>query len=494
MGDSAAAAAMARMQLNMLEFSQAASREQQGRASIFALLGIVREQDRLPGRKTVMYFSEGLQVPASLAEYFQQTIGAANHANVSVYAIDARGLMTERLNTQSTEMLGQAAQSSMNQATAILKNQQAPVTPDQAKIFDKAEDAIRANSQNALADLAESTGGFLVANTNDLRQPLRHVAEDVRSYYAVTYAPKIDEYDGSFRKIAVHITRPDVRVQSRSGYFALPYVPGVSLMAFEVPMLKALSTVPLPHGFDFHSATLHFAPGKYGVAFEVPLENVAFSENKESNSFHGHVSVLALIKNRQGGVVEKLSRDVPFRVPADKLEQTRRGVFNTILYFKVPAERYTVESAVLDRENLKVSTRRAVLIVPPYSGGIAMSSIAVIRRVEQAPEGDDPDDPWHFSGGKVTPSLTGEVSGAVSFYFVVYPQPGLAEKPQLTLQFLKDGQPVAQARPELPEADKLGRIPYVASSSPLPPGQYEIRAVVAQGAGRAEEHAFFTVQ
>ncbi len=490
MGDSAASAAMAQMQLNMLDFAQSASREQQGRAQIFSLMALVKEQTRLPGRKTLMYFSEGLAVPASLDEYKQQVIGDANRANVSIYAIDARGLITERMNSDSTDMLGQAANSSMRQAT----NPNAPVSPDQAKIFDKAEDAIRANKQNALNDLAESTGGFLIANTNDFRKPLRQVAEDVRSYYAVTYAPQIDEFDGSFRKIAVHVDRPDVKVQARSGYFALPFVQGVSLMAFEVPMLKALSTNPLPRAFEYHSAAMHFAPGKYAIAFEVPLENVSFSEVKESNSFHGHISVLALLKNGQGNVVNKFSRDVPFKVPADKLEITRRGNFNTILYFDAPPGRYTLESAVLDRENMKTSTRRAVLMVPPPGPGVKMSSISVIRRMEPAAPDDDPEDPMHFTGGKVTPSLSGEVSGAVSFYFVVYPDAHAAEKPQLTIQFLKDGQPVAQAQPELPPADAYGRIPYVASSSALPAGQYEIRAIIAQGSTRAEEHAFFTVQ
>ena len=195
-------------------------------------------------------------MPASLDEYKQQIIGDANRANVSIYAIDARGLITTRMNSESTDMLGQAAQSSMNQAT----NPNAPVSPDQAKIFDKAEDAIRANTQNALTDLAESTGGFLIGNTNDFRGPLRHVAEDVRSYYAVTYSPQIDEFDGSFRKIVVHVNRPDVKVQARSGYYALPFVQGVSLMAFEVPMLKALSTNPLPRAFPIPFRRVAFRP------------------------------------------------------------------------------------------------------------------------------------------------------------------------------------------------------------------------------------------
>ena len=75
-----------------MEFAQTATREQSGRASIFSLWGVVKEQGRLPGRKTLLYFSEGLQVPASAHNQFRNMMAAANRANVAIYPIDARGL------------------------------------------------------------------------------------------------------------------------------------------------------------------------------------------------------------------------------------------------------------------------------------------------------------------------------------------------------------------------------------------------------------------
>jgi hypothetical protein len=37
----------------------------------------------------------------------------------------------------------------------------------------------RANYQTTLTNLAETTGGFLIANNNDLRGPVRKLAEDI---------------------------------------------------------------------------------------------------------------------------------------------------------------------------------------------------------------------------------------------------------------------------------------------------------------------------
>jgi hypothetical protein len=47
------------------------------------------------------------------------------------------------------------------------------------------------------------------------------VSEDIESYYQLTYNPHIEKYDGSFRKIEVRAKRPNLRVQSRAGYFAV---------------------------------------------------------------------------------------------------------------------------------------------------------------------------------------------------------------------------------------------------------------------------------
>src|SRR5260370_35932874 len=88
------------------------------------------------------------------------------------------------------------------------------VRPDEAKLFDIGIESTRANTQNTLANLAESTGGMLIANTNDLGTPLHKLAEDIQTYYEIGYAPGINSYHGSFRKIAINVSSGDLRLQS----------------------------------------------------------------------------------------------------------------------------------------------------------------------------------------------------------------------------------------------------------------------------------------
>src|SRR5262249_21885178 len=82
----------AQARASLLRLSNNLQRQQQGTASLYPLLALMRGQQTLAGRKTVLYISQGLQVPPSLEQVFRSTISAANRSNVSVYAIDARGL------------------------------------------------------------------------------------------------------------------------------------------------------------------------------------------------------------------------------------------------------------------------------------------------------------------------------------------------------------------------------------------------------------------
>ncbi len=489
-----------RITLNILQYSEALAREQQGRSSIFSLLSLVTQQRGLPGRKTVVYFSEGLHVPSSLEEHFRAAISGANRSNVSVYAVDARGLMSRAQMDTTRQMLADAARASQTQ----MKSGGRLVRPEEAKLFETAQDSIRANLQGALTTLAESTGGFLIANTNDLRLPMQRITEDIETYYELAYVPWSGEYDGRFRKISVKVLRPEVKVQARSGYFALPPTEGSPLFPYEMPMLSALSTNPLPRAFDFHAAAFRFGQEPNGVQYalvmEAPLKSFAFTLDKGKRVYWARFSLLALFKNSEGRVVERFSQDQPLEVPADKLEAVQKGNFILTRHLRLAPGRYTLETAAVDRQTLKTSARRAVLVVSPARQGIAISSVSLIRRIDAQDAAEhDAEDPLRFHGGRIVPSLSDAIQSgpgtALSLYFVIYPSVMLPGKPQLSLEFFRDGELVARAAPELPAPDENGRISYVASSSAenFKPGQYEVRTIVQQGASAAQEHAFFTI-
>ena len=168
--------AMAQMVLQMLESQQSSGVKEAGRVNIYALLDAVKEEYRLPGRKTILYFREGgFEIPQGMEEPFKSVISVANRSNVSFYAVDARGLTTGNANTGVMNALNRAARASQDQ---MANDGSQAVRPDEAKLFDTSIESTRANTQNTLANLAESTGGMLIANTNDMGTPLHKLAED----------------------------------------------------------------------------------------------------------------------------------------------------------------------------------------------------------------------------------------------------------------------------------------------------------------------------
>jgi VWFA-related protein len=517
---------LARLTLGILRSSLSMEREHQGQTSLFALLPLIREQRPVQGRKTVIYFSEGLVVPPNWVSLFKSTIGEANAANVSFYSVDARGLTTGGLTSSSRDRLERAARTSQDQqilggayadgdagpgSTPVMQDRTTglgdsrAVTRDQVMIGEDAEVSLRLDAQTTLRELALSTGGALIANTNDLRTGLDRIAEDIQGYYELAYAPRELTYDGRFLPITVRVSRPNVQVQARSGYFAIPPTEGPTpALPYELPLMAALQSQPLPRDFPYRSQALHFARTPEGIqhtlTVEVPLANFSFSEDKENEVYRTRFVLMALVKDAQGHTVHKFSQEYPLEGPLDRLEALRRGNIVFMRNFYVDPGRYTVETIASDSTTGRSSARRSVLMVASARQPLSLSSLTVVRRADPPTEADrEFDNPLVAGSIKVVPNLGEPVTAGpenrLAIYLVVYPDRSVSEKPQLLLEFSLDGEAVAQAMPELPDPDDQGRIPFIATLplDTFEPGEYMVRGIVQQGTMVAEERTFVRI-
>jgi VWFA-related protein len=476
-----------------------------GMRSVMALLLLAREQARLPGRKTVLYFSEGLVVPPDHREPFRTAIAEANRANVSFYSIDAGGLSTVNPMLPGQNELRNAAKNSQDQQALIA----APASNETtAEISEKMKDwmhqddsllyALSANPQQGMQELAESTGGFLIADTNDIVKPLHRIMEDVGTHYELTYTPASQVYDGRFRRIEVKLPRKGLRVQARDGYYALPDLNGEPLLPFEMVALKALDASPLPQALGYHAAALPFRPvpggAEYDMVFDLPMSQLTVHLDREHPFARLHASFLALLKDDRGQVIGKISRDLPRIVPADKLEGFRQGDMVFAQPFAVRAGRYTLETAVLDREGGGAAARRSVFVVPKPARGPALSAIVLVRRVDRLDVPWNPIDPLEPAGHRITPALTGQApaGSTPSLYFAVYPDAAEgAPKPEVTVRYFAFGREVARQAPALPPPDSTGAIPVMLQADLHDPGHYQVRVTVRQGASEVHGAAEF---
>ena len=499
-----ATAAMAQLMLTTLQSAQADESTDWSRASVFPLLDLVKEQYRLPGRKTILYFSGGFPIIQSTEEPFKQIISVANRANVSFYTVDINGLTTWSTAGGASGALNDAAASSASNVTSSTKG----ISMDQARASDKAMDAGNSDTQQTIRRLAEQTGGVLIANTNDFRAPIRKIAEDVQSYYEITYDPQIQKFDGAFRKVFVKTDVADLRVQSRAGYFALPpnLTQGGQLLAsYEVPLLQALDSQPLKQDFGFQSEAMHFrspSGGTCEVVVDIPVGGLTFEENKPAGFFDGKLAYVAVVKDADGQIVKKLRQEVPLRVTPDKLAAYKAS--SHFIYdegINLAPGKYTLETAVIDMPSQKLSARKASFVVPAQSDALGISSVALIRNTKAKDAATKADDPMLMSDKVILPTVSPVLKKAdyeaISFYLTIYPDKKSAEKPNLMMIFSKDGQVLGKANaPQLGAPDAQGRIQYVANApaAALPPGSWEIRFVAQQGQESADEAVTFTLE
>jgi VWFA-related protein len=487
-------ASMAEMAVNALRLTETLQREQQGRSSLFSLLALARKQQVLAGRKTILFFSEGLQTPPSLEHVLQATISEANRANVSVYAIDARGLLTANQLETTRAMLNQASATSQRQQ---LMRGQVPVTREEMLIADNAEAALRMDVQGALADLAEGTGGTLIANTNDMRASLSRTVGDLAGYYEIAYTPTNREYDGHFRRLSVKVGRPGVTVQTRSGYFAVP--PGEANVTFpyELDLLKVLRGSPAAHEFPLHVRAFHFGYEqgslRHTLVIEMPLRGVAFEDDPKTREDRAHFSFMGLVRSPSGLVAQKFSQDYPFSVPRERLEALRQGNAVFLRSFVLAPGKYSLETAAMDQRSRRASVERAIVEVPEGRSTLLLSSLAVIKRVEPVAEGAlASDDPFRIGASRIVPFVGDpeiRAGSPLNLFLVAYPEAQAEGTLKLTLEFRRDGQLVGRSEPVLPAPDEKGQIPYVASipAEGFKPGLYQVRAVLQQGRSTADE-------
>ena len=251
----------------------------EGMREMDQILAMIRQLGTLPGRKSVLLLSPGLATTGD-PDLFKSMVDKANKANVTVYGIDVNGLSAEVDQSQaSSTALSHAAAVSLTQGTRGGGNGAAQ-NMEKMRQGDYVNDAVRTtDTQASLRALSESTGGFLIGSTNDLRKPFQRILEDVDTHYEVIYKPSSDKYDGRLRSIGVKSQRADLSVDSRTGYFALPVLGSVSELApFEMAGLAALNVHQPPHAFEFKAGAYQFRPNSANaqndLVFEIPAGNL----------------------------------------------------------------------------------------------------------------------------------------------------------------------------------------------------------------------------
>jgi VWFA-related protein len=173
--------------------------DQDIQVSLATLREFVRRLVGLPGQRLLIMVSPGFLVlrPEARAEE-SQIIDMAAQANVTVSALDARGLYTSEID--ASEMIKGSAQ------TAQLKSE-----------FRRSSMSL---NEDVMAELAYGTGGSYFHNSNDLEGGFKRLTTAPEYLYLLEFSIKDVKKNGSYHRLKVTVDQDGLKLQARRGYFA----------------------------------------------------------------------------------------------------------------------------------------------------------------------------------------------------------------------------------------------------------------------------------
>ncbi len=415
------------------------------RTLLLALRNLAKSVAAVPGRKTLVLFSAGFPMdptdPNTMERESELTaaINACNKANVAVYPIDVRGLITPMGAAPALEIfpdppgklvsatLASGATNEESNASARLVYVQRggggghsgggsgvgghpggtgtgggsrtgtggtragggtgtpgmgsnplPVAPysQSRALLPTVSDVT--NNQQVLYELAAGTGGFVIVNTNDLLAGLQRIANEQNEYYVLGYTPPPSE-EGTCHVLKVKIDRGGTIVRSRSGYCN---VRSTDLLAGK-PVEKQLEATAAGSNAGTIVASMR-APYFYtasntarvNLAVEIPSSAVKFEKQKGKE--HAEINVLGIAYKPDGTIAARFSDNVEFDFEdKDEVKEFYKKPYQYQNQFEIGSGHYDLKVAFTSGAD-SFGKLQMPLVVDSYSAKqFSMSAVAL---------------------------------------------------------------------------------------------------------------------
>lgn len=272
----------------------------------------------------------------------------------------------------------------------------------------------------------------------------------------------------------------------------------------EADLAAELSQTPLPDSLALQTGVLRLRPREervdYRILLRVPLSELGKRKHEQDGTYSAECAFFARVLDSRGKQVAKFSRLVPKVGPLKDLETEAANAVSLALDTRLSPGSYQLEAVGRDQVAGKSAVRTLDFSVPPLEEGVAVSSLVLLERAEPVALGHlDPSDDLQFHGKSIIPDFDGTVNkhedGDVRFYLVIYPNPGIPYRPQLGIEFSREGRIAGATQPRLPARNDRGNIAFIIefSTKQFRPGNYVARAVVRQGDSQAESSVQFRV-
>jgi len=355
-------------------------------------------------KKSIVYFSSGMnQTGQENQVEVRRTTDRANRANVSIYAADTGGLQAiaaggdaSQASTRGVSTFSGA--STLNQITRL------------------------SASQDTLTTIAEDTGGRAFFDSNDFGDVFRRVVSDTSAYYVLGYSSSNPARDGKFRHIKVQVKRADVRIESRSGYYASRDFAHSTKNDREAQLEEQLLADLPPSDLSAYASTAYFrlAEDRYFVVVSVIVPGYQLPFTSTTDKGRATIDVLGMVRDARQRPVGRIRDNVSLAQGSN--DALRRRIVQYETGLEMPPGTYDLKIVV--RENLTgtMGSFEAPVVVPDVrQAPVKMSSVVVGTKLEPLKR-TDKDNPLVRAGRELVPNVTHVVSSDqhLFFYYELY--------------------------------------------------------------------------
>ena len=308
----------------------------------------------VPGRKALLYFSTG--ITSRGIENDQQmrwTTDLCNRANLSIYAVDARGLVALSPGGGAQRAGGGrgifTGGPDLNQLVALTQSRQ------------------------GLFTLAEDTGGETLVDDNDLSKIFRRAQQDSSHYYLIGYYVPTPPSDGRFRRIEVQTRIAYSEVRYRKGFYAERPYRSLSSSEREFKLLEAVRAEKVASEFPVEMAAEYFpaASDSYQVPVLLSFDHSQVSRIAGNRDLD--LEIVLLARDSQTVTRAGVRDRVQVRARQEDARETR-FVYQNLLVLE-PGE-YQLMALLRDNRSGAFSQSNLSLQIP-LTGPILSSSLVV---------------------------------------------------------------------------------------------------------------------
>jgi VWFA-related protein len=440
-----------------------------------------------PEKKALIYFSSGItQSGMDNQAELMNLINTAKKSNVSIFPIDARGMM-------ASAPSGDASAASASGAALLAAGAQPGMGGGRGG-------AANDTAQETLSTMAADTGGKLFAEDNNLELGMEEARDEIGSYYILGYYSTNTKTDGKYRSVTVRLNPADVqsaKLDYKRGYFAEKEFGKFTEADKEDQLQQALIlgdpindlSLALEWNYFRLARDRYFVP----LSVKIPGSEIALAKNK--GSMKTDLDFVGELRNGKDEVVGVVRDGVTIQLAQQTVAELDARTIAYDTGFTVPPGSYKLKFLTRENETGKMGTYETNVVIPDLAAEqptqIKTSSVVLSsqrQQMKQALANADPNgkaedaNPLVEDGQELVPSITRvfRKDQNLYVYMEVY-DPGLGadRKPSVaaTVSFYRGKSMMFESQPVrldgfLPKRGETLPVQFQVSLAQFPTGKY----------------------